>query len=84
MKIITNKPNYIVIDVKSRKRGLTFRVLFSYLTPVAIRNSDGNVFVTDKFHSNTTSGHIRNFVARFPKPISMPQHYFNTIEEQIV
>ena len=84
MKIIANKPNYIVIDVKSRKEGLTFRVLFSYLTPVAIRNSNGDICVTDKFHSVTTSGHISKFIDGFQNPVVYPQHYFNTIEEQRV
>lgn len=84
MKIITNDPNYLVIHINSRRRGFTFRVLFSYLTPVAISNTDGNYFVTDRKYSVTTSGHINRFLDGFPNPISMPQHYFNTIEEQVV
>ena len=81
MKIIRNDANYLVISLN--KGRLTVRVLFSYLTPVASRDSDGNVYVTDQSYSVTTSGHINKFIDGFPVPVVMSQQYFNTIEEQV-
>ena len=38
------------------------QILFSYETPVAIISADGFNFITEQYHSVTTSRHINRFM----------------------
>lgn len=51
----------------SNKTEVTFTdgttVFFSYETPVAFRDTEGNYYRTEKFYSVTTSKHINQWLA---------------------
>jgi len=46
--------------------GLPIKVLFSYRTPVAMSDSAGLCFITEKIWSKTTSGHINKWLEGRP------------------
>ncbi len=46
--------------------GLPIKVLFSYRTPVAMSDSAGLCFITEKKWSNTTSRHINEWLQGRP------------------
>lgn len=51
-------------------------ILFSYNTPVALIDKDGNAFRTEEFWSQTTSRHINKWLAgQLGK--KMPQKFFD-------
>ena len=54
-----------------------YKVLFSYETPVAVINSLGQHFKTEKFWSKTTSRHINKWLNGF-KAEEKPQEFFDT------
>jgi hypothetical protein len=60
------------------------RILFSYKTPVAVRNRFGLVYVTDKFWSRTTTRHISQWIkevgTNLPQSnVKLPQIYFDNL-----
>lgn len=65
-----------MIEVESS----TITVLFSYKTPVAcILESSGDVYITDKYHSKTTSIQISSWVGD-KKYTKKPQSFFDKLQ----
>jgi hypothetical protein len=55
-------------------------VLFSYNTPVAFYDTQGNKYVTDKKWSVTTSKHINKWSANYPSlAIKKEQEFFDNL-----
>lgn len=58
-------PNVAQVEVGDRT------ILFSYDTPVCVRIGDGWHYVTTKYWSRTTTGHVKKWLAgAVAKPIS--------------
>jgi hypothetical protein len=53
--VLLDEANTTVVNHKGKK------VLYSYKTPVAVKDGD-NIYVTDTKHSTTTAKHINAFV----------------------
>lgn len=70
LKLENVGPNQTVIQIES---GL---VLFSYSTPVAAC-INGQYYITEKYHSNTTSKHISKFIGDYDLAKEKPQEWFN-------
>jgi len=63
----------------------TREIFFSYETPVAAWVA-GKLYITDEFHSRTTSKHINRFIQRFSPniiPEEKYQGFFDSFVERI-
>lgn len=72
MNLTPMKANMTEIEIDGK------RVLFSYKTPVVIVDENGEVFVTGKFWSKTTTRHINQYlngIAAGSK--TRPQEFFD-------
>lgn len=58
-------------------------VLFSYQTPVAMVDANGNYYVTDKKWSATTTRHINKWVGGNNAQVN-PQSFFDALLKQEV
>lgn len=64
------------------------KVLFSYQTPVAVRWTNGSLYTfyqTEKKWSQTTSRHIRTWLASYGDPGAQykPQEYFDKLLAEV-
>lgn len=57
--------------------GLPIKILFSYSTPVAMSDSTGLCYVTEKKWSNTTSRHINEWLAGRPARKEGQSSFYN-------
>tara|TARA_R110002020_G_scaffold141155_4_gene312800 strand:- start:515 stop:802 length:288 start_codon:yes stop_codon:yes gene_type:complete len=71
LKSISNNETEITTETGTR-------ILFSYETPVAVINSQGDCFTTEKKYSNTTTRHINKWVNGL-NYTSVPQPVINLL-----
>ena len=73
MKLIKNSPTSTTVVFSNGTR-----VLYSYETPVAIENRDGEIISTTTFYSKTTSKHVSDWIGG-RKAIRVPQEVISGI-----